>query len=102
MLQEGEVVAESDGCLGCRSLACARCGLVLYVCIMLALLVHVVASAYRFCGLDSSGFWTGAGCFSGFFVPLVCALGGFEGGKLGEASLEAGVGVMTPFACLFL
>lgn len=69
---------------------------------MLVLPPRKMAETYGFCDLFSKDFGAGAGGLSGCFTPLVCAIGGFVGGRLGEASLEPGVRVMTPFACLFL
>ena len=69
---------------------------------MLAQVLRALAETYCFCDLFSNGFSGAAGCLSGCFEPFVCPVGGFAGGKLGEAILEPGAGVMTPFACLFL
>ena len=69
---------------------------------MLVLPPRKNAETHGFCNVFCEGFGSGADGLSGCFTPLVCAVGGFVGGRLGEARLEPGVGVMMPFACLFL
>lgn len=96
------VVKGVEQYFGSCYLLCACRDLPSRVCMMLAHALRTLAETYCFCDLFSEVFCVSAGCLSGCFRPFVCPVGGFAGGKLGEANLEPGAGVTTPFACLFL